>query len=124
MAYELLEAVSEPDIVLGDRNLYIYSYSSSMSVIVCFFLCLVCCGGGSLLAGISSGLSLLGSKALVYGVEPETANSMHKSFEEGKAVKMVTAKSIAAGLAPPMTSTEQIACMHLIYRFYQTGLTF
>ena len=33
---------------------------------------LVCCGGGALLAGVSTGLSLLDSKALVYGVEPET----------------------------------------------------
>lgn len=32
---------------------------------------LVCCGGGSLLAGLSSGLSLSGSNSVVYGVEPE-----------------------------------------------------
>lgn len=48
-------------------------------------------------------MSALGSKAIVYGVEPETANTMYKSFEEGNAVKMITAKSIATGLAPPMT---------------------
>lgn len=35
-------------------------------------LVLVCCGGGSLLAGLSAGFSLFGSKAIIYGVEPAT----------------------------------------------------
>ena len=32
---------------------------------------LVCCGGGSLLAGLSTGFAFYGSKAVIYGVEPE-----------------------------------------------------
>lgn len=31
---------------------------------------LVCCGGGGLLAGISTTFSLLNKKTLIYGVEP------------------------------------------------------
>ena len=63
---------------------------------------IVCCGGGSFLSGVSSGLSLNGSKSIVYGVEPETANTMRESFEKGYPVKNPMAKSIATGLAPPM----------------------
>lgn len=48
MSSEILNQIDEPDIVL------------------------VCCGGGSLLAGVSAGFALNGSKTLVYGVEPET----------------------------------------------------
>ena len=35
---------------------------------------LVGCGGGGLLAAVSYSLALLGSKAVVYGVEPESGN--------------------------------------------------
>ena len=101
LAYELLEAVNEPDIVLGLQWIKInYLIKISFNLLNKI---LVCCGGDSLLAGISSGLNALGSKAIVYGIEPVTANTMHKSFEDGNAVKMLTAKSIATGLAPPMT---------------------
>ena len=48
MATEILSSCENPDIVL------------------------VCCGGGALLAGVSTGLALLGSNAIVYGVEPKT----------------------------------------------------
>lgn len=56
IAKEILKCVEEPDIVL------------------------VCCGGGALLAGVSSGLSLLNSKAVVYGIEPETGNFYYFFF--------------------------------------------
>lgn len=61
----------------------------------------VCCGGGGLLAGVAAAAKLYKPDCRVYGVEPETACSMQKSLEEGKAVKMPSAKSVAAGLAPP-----------------------
>jgi len=61
----------------------------------------VCCGGGGLLAGVAAAVKLFKPSCKVYGVEPETACSMKKSLEEGQAVKMPTAKSVAAGLAPP-----------------------
>ena len=50
IAEEILKCVEEPDIVL------------------------VCCGGGALLAGVSSGLSFLDCKSLVYWVEPKNGN--------------------------------------------------
>lgn len=79
IASEILKEVDSPDIVL------------------------VCCGGGALLAGISSGLAINGCKALVYGVEPDTASTMHQSFEKSSPAVDYTSKSIAGGLAPPLS---------------------
>ena len=53
IAKEILKVVEKPDIVL------------------------VCCGGGTLLAGIAAGLSFLGSSASVYGIEPVTGIEHH-----------------------------------------------
>ncbi len=63
---------------------------------------LVCCGGGALLAGVSSGLKLVNCKALVYGIEPETASTMYQSFEKNSPAIDHSSKSIAGGLAPPL----------------------
>uniref|UniRef100_A0A1A7XJM9 L-serine deaminase n=2 Tax=Iconisemion striatum TaxID=60296 RepID=A0A1A7XJM9_9TELE len=77
LGLELLEVVPEPDIVV------------------------VCCGGGGLLAGIAAAIKLSGChKTRIYGVEPEGACTMYRSFMEKKPVGM-DAKSIASGLAPP-----------------------
>ena len=67
---------------------------------------LVCCGGGSLLAGLSVGFALNNSKALIYGVEPEGANTMKLSLERDEPVPIKNAKSIATGLAPPMAGIK------------------
>lgn len=80
---------------------------------------LVCCGGGGLLAGISYGLSALGSNAIVYGVEPETANTMYQSFEKGKPVMFLGAKSIASGLAPPLTGI--LTLKNKLFRYFTTS---
>lgn len=66
----------------------------------------VCCGGGGLLAGVATAVKLFKPNCKVFGVEPETACSMKKSIEEGEAVKMPSAKSVAAGLAPPFAGVN------------------
>ncbi|XP_071357699.1 L-threonine ammonia-lyase [Trachinotus anak] len=77
LGMEVLEVNSEPDVVV------------------------VCCGGGGLLAGVAAAIKLSGcDKTRIYGVEPEGACTMYKSFIEKKPVGMDT-KSIASGLAPP-----------------------
>ncbi|XP_062374066.1 L-threonine ammonia-lyase isoform X1 [Sardina pilchardus] len=77
LGFEILEAVARPDVVV------------------------VCCGGGGLLAGVAVALKLSGChNTRIYGVEPEGACTMFKSFKEKKPVAMDT-KSIASGLAPP-----------------------
>uniref|UniRef100_UPI0037E7B9A4 L-threonine dehydratase catabolic TdcB n=1 Tax=Semicossyphus pulcher TaxID=241346 RepID=UPI0037E7B9A4 len=81
LGLELLEAMPEPDVVV------------------------VCCGGGGLLAGVAAAIKLSGcNKTRIYGVEPEGACTMYKSYIEKKAVGMDT-KSIASGLAPPFAGT-------------------
>ncbi|KAM7378059.1 hypothetical protein PAMA_013115 [Pampus argenteus] len=77
LGMEVLEMMPEPDVVV------------------------VCCGGGGLLAGVAAAIKLSGcDKTRIYGVEPEGACTMYKSFIEKKPVGMDT-KSIASGLAPP-----------------------
>ncbi|XP_019732680.1 uncharacterized protein LOC109520137 [Hippocampus comes] len=81
LGLEVLEVVPEPDVVV------------------------VCCGGGGLLAGVAAALKLSGcDKTRIYGVEPEGACTMYKSFIEKKPVGMDTS-SIASGLAPPFAGT-------------------
>ncbi|XP_047430642.1 phenylserine dehydratase isoform X2 [Mugil cephalus] len=77
LGMELLEVMPEPDVVV------------------------VCCGGGGLLAGVAAAIKLSGcGKTRIYGVEPEGACTMYRSFTEKKPVGM-DARSIASGLAPP-----------------------
>ncbi|KAK5876825.1 hypothetical protein CesoFtcFv8_026139 [Champsocephalus esox] len=77
LGMEVLEVMPQPDVVV------------------------VCCGGGGLLAGVAAAIKLSGcDKTRIYGVEPEGACTMYKSFIEKKPVSMDT-KSIASGLAPP-----------------------
>ncbi|KAM6896426.1 LOW QUALITY PROTEIN: L-threonine ammonia-lyase [Lycodopsis pacificus] len=78
---EVLEVIPEPDVVV------------------------VCCGGGGLLAGVAAAIKLSGcDKTRIYGVEPDGACTMYRSFIEKKPVGMDT-KSIASGLAPPFAGT-------------------
>ncbi|XP_028256631.1 uncharacterized protein LOC114432667 [Parambassis ranga] len=77
LGLEVLEEMPEPDVVV------------------------VCCGGGGLLAGVAAAIKMSGChKARIYGVEPEGACTMYRSFIEKKPVGM-DSKSIASGLAPP-----------------------
>ncbi|KAK2858851.1 hypothetical protein Q5P01_003471 [Channa striata] len=77
LGLEVLEVNSEPDVVV------------------------VACGGGGLLAGVAAAFKLSGcEKTRIYGVEPEGACTMYKSFIERKPVGMDT-YSVASGLAPP-----------------------
>ncbi|XP_068611375.1 L-threonine ammonia-lyase [Brachionichthys hirsutus] len=81
LGLELLDVIPEPDVVV------------------------VCCGGGGLLAGVAAAIKLSGcDKTRIYGVEPEGACTMYKSFIENKPVGMET-RSIASGLAPPFAGT-------------------
>ncbi|XP_030576454.1 uncharacterized protein LOC115773714 [Archocentrus centrarchus] len=77
LGMEVLDVILEPDVVV------------------------VCCGGGGLLAGVAAAIKLSGcDNTRIYGVEPEGACTMYKSFIEKKPVGM-DSKSIASGLAPP-----------------------
>lgn len=59
-------------------------------------------GGGGLSSGITSAVVARGSRAGVWGVEPEGAPGMHRSLIEGEAIYLDSVDTIADGLAPPM----------------------
>nr|XP_006633547.1 PREDICTED: L-threonine dehydratase catabolic TdcB-like [Lepisosteus oculatus]XP_015208152.1 PREDICTED: L-threonine dehydratase catabolic TdcB-like [Lepisosteus oculatus] len=91
LGLEILETIPNPDVIV------------------------VCCGGGGLLAGVAAAIKLSNcGNTKIYGVEPEGACTMLKSFIEKKPVSMDT-KSIAAGLAPPVAGqlTYEICRQHV-----------
>jgi threonine dehydratase len=58
-------------------------------------------GGGGLMAGIASATKLLAPNCQVFGVEPEGADTMHRSFAAGEPVSRSDVATIADSLAPP-----------------------
>ncbi len=58
-------------------------------------------GGGGLCGGFAAVLKQVWPKIKIYGVEPEGANSMYRSFQQGKAVTLDRIDTIADSLAPP-----------------------
>ncbi|MFO0986137.1 MAG: threonine/serine dehydratase [Alphaproteobacteria bacterium] len=58
-------------------------------------------GGGGLIGGIIMALRAAGSKARIFGIEPENADVMRQSLAAGKAVRSPPGPTIADGLAPP-----------------------
>ena len=60
-------------------------------------------GGGGLAAGVSTALRLANPRVHVYGVEPEGADAMGKSFAANHTIKMGAMHSIADSLMAPHT---------------------
>lgn len=58
-------------------------------------------GGGGLIGGISNAVKQLRPDVEVIGVEPEGADSMHRSFETGKPESLAVVKTIADSLGAP-----------------------
>lgn len=58
-------------------------------------------GGGGLCAGISTAVKLLQPNCQVFGVEPEGADTMHRSFATGTAQAIDQVKTIADSLGAP-----------------------
>ena len=63
---------------------------------------IVPCGGGGLIAGMARAIKLVSPATAVYGVEPEGADSMARSFAAGSAQKLDAVKTIADSLGAPM----------------------
>ena len=63
---------------------------------------IVAIGGGGLAGGAARALKLLQPSCEIIGVEPEGADSMHRSFAAGSAQKLERVQTIADSLAPPM----------------------
>ena len=61
----------------------------------------VAIGGGGLCAGVATAVKLSQPRCKVYGVEPEGADTMHRSFASGKAEAIDHVDTIADSLAAP-----------------------
>ncbi len=62
-------------------------------------------GGGGLCAGISCAVKQIMSNSTVIGVEPEGANSMHRSFASGKPEAIERVTTIADSLGAPFAAS-------------------
>jgi threonine dehydratase len=59
-------------------------------------------GGGGLIAGMARAIRLMQPDALIFGVEPEGADSMARSFAAGSPQKLEAVRTIADSLGAPM----------------------
>ncbi len=69
-----------------------------------FDVIIVPIGGGGLCAGISSAVKQIMSNSTVIGVEPEGANSMHRSFASGQPEAIEKVTTIADSLGAPFAA--------------------
>src|SRR5262249_17131150 len=58
-------------------------------------------GGGGLCAGVSTAVKLMQPRCTVFGVEPEGADTMHRSFASGKPESIDKVRTIADSLGAP-----------------------
>jgi len=68
-------------------------------------------GGGGLIGGLAMGLRASGSRALLYGVEPELADCATQALRAGHPVPVINGRTLADGLAPPIVGK---ACLPII----------
>ncbi len=66
-------------------------------------------GGGGLCAGISRAVKLAQPSCQVFGVEPEGADSMHRSFAAGEPKGIETVRTIADSLGAPYATPGSFA---------------
>jgi threonine dehydratase len=66
-------------------------------------------GGGGLIAGIAAAVKLLRPRTLVFGVEPEGADSMHRSFAAGEPRAIEAVRTIADSLGAPHAAPYSFA---------------
>src|SRR5438105_4932072 len=58
-------------------------------------------GGGGLCAGVAAAVKQISPRTLVFGVEPEGADTMHRSFASGKPERIDKVRTIADSLGAP-----------------------
>jgi threonine dehydratase len=66
-------------------------------------------GGGGLIAGIATAIKLIQPACRVIGVEPEGADSMHRSFAQGQPVALDQVRTIADSLGAPHAAPYSFA---------------
>jgi threonine dehydratase len=81
----------------GTLGLEFVEQVSGLDVVV------IAIGGGGLCGGAAAAIKQVVPSCKVYGVEPEGADSMRRSFGSGAPVTLESVKTIADSLAPPMS---------------------
>lgn len=66
-------------------------------------------GGGGLLSGMAPAIRMAAPGARVWGVEPEGADAMARSFAAGRTVRLDRVETIADSLGAPMTLPHSFA---------------
>jgi threonine dehydratase len=66
-------------------------------------------GGGGLIAGVAAAVKQMQPQAAVYGVEPEGADSMYRSFRSGKPESIERVRTIADSLGAPYALPQSFA---------------
>ena len=66
-------------------------------------------GGGGLCAGVAAAVKQMKPSAQVFGVEPEGADSMHRSFRSGKPESIEKVRTIADSLGAPHAAPYSFA---------------
>ncbi len=67
-------------------------------------------GGGGLCAGVASAVKLARPDCKVYGVEPEGADSMRRSFDAGSPQSIEAVRTIADSLGAPHAAPTASGC--------------
>jgi len=66
-------------------------------------------GGGGLCAGVAAAVKQISPRTLVFGVEPEGADTMHRSFRSGKPESIDKVRTIADSLGAPYAAPYSFA---------------
>ena len=70
---------------------------------------IVAAGGGGLTGGVACAVKLASPETQVFVVEPEGADTMHRSFQEGTTVSLDKVRTIADSLGAPRTEPYSFA---------------
>jgi threonine dehydratase len=66
-------------------------------------------GGGGLAAGVASAVKLIAPRCQVFGVEPDGADTMHRSFRSGRPESIDKVRTIADSLGAPHAAPYSFA---------------
>jgi len=94
--WEIIPPFDDPGVVAGQgtAGLEIAEEVEDLGAVV------VPVGGGGLLAGTAVAVKALHPRAIVVGVEPETADGMRRSLDAGRIVSLAPSSTVADGLRP------------------------
>ncbi len=101
----LIHPFEGPNVALGTGTLgaEFYRQAGTLDVAV------VPVGGGGLISGMACAIKQLNPRCTVIGVEPEGADTMHRSFASGKTETLDCVRTIADSLGAPHTAEYSLA---------------